>query len=383
MQKPRSNQYPMPRNWSRKINLSIALLLGALSVSYSQTCEPADCLWPGDANRNGVANHLDVLWLGLATADVIGGPLRDNATFSWTPQDPPADWASSYPVSGTNFKYADSNGDGWIDGMDLDLFPHVYGQMNDQFSGFLGNDIPGDDLFYEISNPNPQPGEIVDVSIHLGDADNFIEGISGIAFTVTWDTAIVNEQATVFNEVGGWMNVAGPDFYSSAKLDGPLGIVEPEIALTRLEGTTVSGAGEIVQMRIVIEDVIVGLDGQPVDSVQLDLGFKQVLGLNGEEEDLLITHHGTQLLVTDLNRDPKPDMPAKVRIHSGSNQLSLSLEEQADGLCIYNVNGQRVRRWATGFTDLEFPIGDWPAGIYFFQFVRDEHSWVQRVFIGK
>lgn len=366
----------------RKLGILLSCLIAGF-LSYAQTCAPADCLWPGDANRNGVANHLDVLWLGLATADAIGGPSRNDASFTWTPQDPPADWTGSFPVSDINLKYADGNGDGWIDGTDVELFPHVYGQMNDQFSGFLGNDIPGDDLFYEISNPNPQPGEIVDVSIHLGDIDNLIEGISGIAFTVTWDTAIVNEQATIFNEVGGWMNMSGPDFYSSAKLDEPLGIVQPEFALTRLEGTTVSGAGEIVQMRIVIEDVIVGLDGLPVDSVSLDLGFQQVLGLNGEEEDMLITNHATQLLVTHLNVDLAPNLPQRARIQTVASQLSLSLDEPVDGLCVYNVSGQQIRRWATGFTDLEFPIGDWPAGIYFFQFVQNEYTWVQRVHVGK
>ena len=75
------------------------------------------------------------------------------------------------------------------------------------------------------------------------------------------------------------------------------------------------------------------------------------------------------------------DVPRSIGF-AGANQISLSLDQQADGLYIFNVNGQNIRRWATGFTDLEFPTGDWPAGIYFFQFVRDEHTWVQRVFVG-
>lgn len=360
---------------------SLLFLLLPLGLS-AQDCLPEECLWPGDANRNGVCNNMDYLWIGLATQDVFGGPMRDDATFTWTPQPPPADWDGSFPVSAINYKYADTNGDGWIDGDDYEIFPTLYGQFNEQFSEFLGHEIPGDDLFMNISNPNPVPGETVEVSIHLGSEANPIEAISGLAFTITWDTAIVNEQASFFSDQGGWMGTIGDDFYAVAKLDIPLGIVQPELAFTRLEGTTASGAGEIARMHIVIEDVIVGLDGEPVDSVRLDLGFLRVLGINAFEEDMLITSQPNSLLITATEEAPlSPEQPVEVSVFVAGQKLYIKGTKRLNSLLAYDLTGRIICRRAVGFTELEFPVSDWPAGIYLVQLQSDTQQWIEKVVV--
>lgn len=365
----------------KKSKYALFLLLWlSLSFVQAQDCPAEECLWPGDANRNGVCNNMDYLWLGLASGDIFGGAIRADATINWTPQNPPVDWTSSFPVSGINYKYADTSGDGWIDGADLELFPDLYGQFNDQFTDFLGHEIPGDDLFMEISNPNPSPGETVEISIHLGNEANVIEDISGLAFTLAWDTTVVNEEATTFTELGGWMGTIGPNFYATAKLDGPSGIVEPEFAFTRLEGSTVSGSGEIARMRIVIEDVIVGLDGEPLDSIRLDLDFRRVLGINAFEEDLLITSQPGTLLVTETETTVLPS-PFHIQILRLGRNLHISGHEPINSLLVYDAAGHLIRRWANRFTVLEFPVSEWPAGIYFLQFQSDDCSQTKKLFI--
>lgn len=338
-------------------------------------------MWPGDANRNGICNNVDILWIGLASQDEIGGPSRPDADFSWTAQTPGEDWASSFPVSGINYLYADTDGNGWIDGTDLNIFPELAGQTNEFFSGLLGAELPGDDLFFEVSNLAPSPGEEVTVSIHLGDPDNIIQDIYGIAFDIGWDTSIVNEDATVFEIHGGWLGfVPAEEFYSYIKLDSPSGLVEPSVAFTRVRSTPATGQGEIMRMRIVIEDVIVGLDGLPVDSVALDLSFKNVLGLNAFEEDLLITSSPKSLLVTSAEKLPLV-VPPDYKVIQDAQHLKIFAPINIQELQLLDVAGRVLYRRAPDRTEHEIPITGHPAGIYLLSMRFADRIYTSKVWI--
>ncbi|MGK0364459.1 MAG: hypothetical protein ACI85O_001516, partial [Saprospiraceae bacterium] len=53
-----------------------------------------DCVWPGDANANGIANHLDFLAIGYSFGET--GPTRANQSVAWEPLE--ADnWAETLP----------------------------------------------------------------------------------------------------------------------------------------------------------------------------------------------------------------------------------------------------------------------------------------------
>ena len=93
----------------KKVILFISIIALAHFKLNAQCTE--NCVWPGDANVNGIANHLDLLTLGL-TWDATG-PARDNPSVDWVAQDA-TDWADNLPVSGANFKHSDSNGDGQV-----------------------------------------------------------------------------------------------------------------------------------------------------------------------------------------------------------------------------------------------------------------------------
>lgn len=71
----------------------------------------ADCVWPGDANADGIANQEDLLAIGLnATAT---GPTRDGGLF-WGPKAAD-DWSSDL------VKHADTDGNGTIDTADVEV----------------------------------------------------------------------------------------------------------------------------------------------------------------------------------------------------------------------------------------------------------------------
>lgn len=66
-----------------------------------------DCIWAGDANADGIANHCDLL--ALALAENAQGPTR-SGPYNWSPQNG-ADWPESQG-NGANYKHLDADGNG-------------------------------------------------------------------------------------------------------------------------------------------------------------------------------------------------------------------------------------------------------------------------------
>ena len=74
-------------------------------------------LFPGDTNNDGVANHYDLLPIGMAYGQV--GPPRVPAIPNWMPQILEEPWPMTLPVSGINLGFMDSDGNGIIDSLDI------------------------------------------------------------------------------------------------------------------------------------------------------------------------------------------------------------------------------------------------------------------------
>jgi len=73
-------------------------------------CKDLDCVYPGDANKDGKANLYDMLFLGLG--DGYTGEPRIQASLQWKPQAA-ANWDENTP-QGLNYKHFDGDGNGVI-----------------------------------------------------------------------------------------------------------------------------------------------------------------------------------------------------------------------------------------------------------------------------
>ena len=184
----------------------IVQLKGAYNIQFQTTCDRQeicidDCVWPGDANADGIADYRDILEIGLAFSSE--GPMR-SSLFGWLPLYAD-DWDDSF-INGTNFKHADCNGDGIVDESDFNKvtdqlfynFTHDEYQANatcdegDQLrirKGFLGNEIL-DTLFI---------GQNDIIGVELDYADS----LYGLAFELTFDTNYI-ELISLMGDFGIW-----------------------------------------------------------------------------------------------------------------------------------------------------------------------------------
>ena len=145
----------------------------------TETICSEDCVWPGDVNQDGIANHFDILGLGMAFGQT--GPTRTDASSLWMPQHAD-DWAN-YILDGTNSKHADCDGNGLVDNEDVAVISQNYAAINSTWDIETDNSssIP---LYLDEPEDGYQVGSI-DIPVLLGTPANEVTGFYGIAFSIS------------------------------------------------------------------------------------------------------------------------------------------------------------------------------------------------------
>ena len=143
-------------------------------------CFDGDCIWPGDINHNGIADHYDLLYWGVMQDQ--SGSARKGLT-SWRGHYG-EDWSQS-TVHGVNFKHGDADGNGLINFDDLErntkhfLFTHDHYVPDNQYP--VGPEI------LLTSDPINASGGISRFSITTNvDLDQ----IHGLAYELEFDTSL-------------------------------------------------------------------------------------------------------------------------------------------------------------------------------------------------
>lgn len=139
-----------------------------------------NCVWPGDANNDGVVNHLDILPLGIKYG--ANGPARPEIGVNWQSYQAPK-WNDTF-INGLSTKYADCDGNGIINTGDLVAISENYRitGKSDTFPNKVRPNAPPLDL--EIMNENLNPGDTVRIALNVGKTSNPISNFYGYATDV-------------------------------------------------------------------------------------------------------------------------------------------------------------------------------------------------------
>ena len=242
----------------RKLILLSHVILLTTSIVTAQVT-----VWPGDVNNNGEVNNIDMLYWGLAKDAT--GPARAIPSSDWDEQTLDDLWTESF-ADGTNFGYADCNGDGVVNDDDLDV-------IKDNFS--LEAPVVDPDIF-DTGNPASDPILLLDpitteidpndtskISLSLGDMANEIDSFFGIAFTLNFNPDLVQDQMMGNNpkvfidflEDDNWINQNPPNHARiEIEVDNEAG--EAQVAIFRRNPGTNSGGGEFGILNIVMVDIV-------------------------------------------------------------------------------------------------------------------------------
>ena len=231
----------------KSYSLSVSDLNGETAYDSLVIIALPECVWPGDANGDGVANNRDVLILGITFGET--GMVRPDAHTNWIGQGAPA-WAQSFG-SGLNYVHADTDGDGEVDFDDFLAIESNYFQPVTNGDSVIGTQ--GVAFYIDSINGNYQAGDTINIPVYLGTSLAPADSIYGIAFSINYDPNLIDSGSVQVSYANSWLGNEGvdlaavsKDFYDHGQID---------IGITRIDHNTVNGFGLVADITVMIDDI--------------------------------------------------------------------------------------------------------------------------------
>lgn len=243
------------------IGKELFVLLGSLTsndcfreiaLRFPECADESD-VWPGDANKDNIANYIDLINVGVAYGS--RGLARAERTTDWA-SIPGSAW-SQFFANGLNYKHADCNGDGIVDARDIGIILANYNKTNGQVE--IPDTLPATDLDPPIRLELPPGGHMgstdprLNIPIILGDAERPVEDIYGLAFVIEFNPEHINPATIDVEILTSWMGVPGVNLAGVDYTDARNGRIE--IAISRTDQNEVSGYGPIAMLRGIKDDI--------------------------------------------------------------------------------------------------------------------------------
>jgi len=197
-------------------------------------------VFPGDCNTDGIVNTDDALYWGLAEGFV--GAVRPNATTDCSPQAC-SDWSQS--VNNINSKHQDGDGNGIIDGQDLQVIISNYACINNYTAPSYVSNTP----IYRIQPLGINNDGKYEYDLYVENGTGGAAIAHGLAFTVS--SNVIPITAVTMGTMNSSLN---PDA-EFAILDGN----QCHAVLTRTDNFDVTCGGPIATFLVATNDVPVGV----------------------------------------------------------------------------------------------------------------------------
>ncbi|MEO1411548.1 MAG: T9SS type A sorting domain-containing protein [Bacteroidota bacterium] len=355
--------------------------LGQVSIGV----DPA-CVWPGDTDTNQVVNHFDLLNIGLAHGS--NGSARPQASLDWRAQAGPA-WNRSTPDGLIDYEHIDTNGDGWIDDRDTLAIHLNWGSMYNLVGSPGGGSDPGEQQgaganlpFYVLADTLVE-GEQYALPLILGEMDLPADSVYGLAFTLTYDVALVVPGSARVGFAGGWLGTEAELLYlqRSRPTDGAV-----DVAVTRRDQQNQSGFGAIGTFYITIEDDIFlrarGGDRQRV----LELGIENVRLISAQREEIPTSPGTTRILLNQQTSTgiPTVDWPSSIEVFPNPVNSVLRLRstgEPLERVRLYSAGGKLVFEALLQAQTFDQSCTDLPEGLYWLEVQTDTDTYTQKLSI--
>ncbi|MFK7907885.1 MAG: T9SS type A sorting domain-containing protein [Chitinophagales bacterium] len=273
------------------------LIIGGEPILIDNLCYTAmeieDAVWPGDTNSDGVANNFDLLPIGIAY--INEGSPRINPTLDWVGQAAD-DWIGNNLASGVNYKHIDCNGDGEILLDDLEGIIQNYGKTHAKSGGKSGSpdDAP---LYVELPEETLNNGDKLTAPIILGTMDIPVTDVHGIAFTVNFDSELVDAQSVAVSFEDCWLGTEGENLVTLSKSFGEEGVID--VAITRLDQVNQTGYGTIGTLTGIIDNIA----GKKKIQQDLVVTVSNVRAISADETDVPVFPTADTVIVTDIQSE--------------------------------------------------------------------------------
>lgn len=249
---------------------------GCSGSDYITVTFDDECVWPGDANYDGIVNNFDLLTMGLAYG--FSGAARVNASLEWMAQFCQT-WANTFG-SGFNYKHADGDGNGVVTNTDPAAIQQNYGKThpiaNNNNNSTNSTVVASMSLQPEIVSCENLPdntGHEIRMNINISDQQTGGDlKAGGIAFSVEYPAGLVTDIRMEFNN--SWLGTEGEDM--TTLVHNVTGEDRLDVALTRINHIDQTGHGVVGCMIATIQDIPTS------DSEQLNFELTRAGGVQSD-----------------------------------------------------------------------------------------------------
>jgi hypothetical protein len=358
---------------------TITTLSGLLLASWLSAQLTGPFVWPGDLNDNGIVNEVDVLYWGIAYG--AQGPSRKLVDGSYIGYPTPDAWTQFFNPN-LNYLYADANGDGQVNDADLQTIDRNFNLRNsatilsDAFPQTI--EAPAPPIHLQLKAPTDPNSPEITFEISLGDATTPVDSFYGFSFRLHYDSQVAPNGLSLKIAAENWIEQSSNELRMLVKDFPDQGLAQ--VALTRIDQQTVSGAGVILRGIIVVEDIVF-TPGR--DSFVLELDSAR-----------LITNHlmGYQTTpvrasITNLAVPASSATPiAPLKIFPNPCLLHCWLqtqrpEERIQEINVYNALGQPQAQLLQDSDKLALSVQHWPTGMYFLLVRTNQGLYTEKILI--
>jgi hypothetical protein len=335
-------------------------------------------VWPGDANRDLVADKNDILAIGVAYGST--GQPRDSSTIEWRGLVAPK-WGMKL-INGKDYKNVDCNGDGIINAKDTIAVIKNYGLTHNfkEAQPVYVNGLP--DLFFSFPADTVKTGSTISVPILLGTATTPANGIYGIAFTVKYDPTLIDTSEIGLLLNGSWLGTSGTNLISITKNFSSFG--QMDIAIVRTNQQNVSGYGKIAELNFRVKDDV---SGQPSGTIYKTLTLETSKLKSISSAEVIIPVNVGKDSVVIKNAGP---LGIRQHTHSGSvkvypNPTSGIINVDINMVDVklvrlINILGETVRLISSNIGNkLTIDTESLPQGIYYLSVITSQEMLVKQV----
>ena len=307
-----------------------------------------DCVWPGDLNADGIANHLDLIatFFGLGAT----GPTRSGPHF-WSPRN--GEIWNDEQVLGPNNKHLDANGDGVCSPADFEQTLLFYNYTRPDFVP-EETQTEGDELAFVRTNGQPltglSPGQILSCRVRLNSP---IQNLRAIAFRLEYDP--------FFYEM--FRPSASASFSANFSREVAPGVLD--MAIFKEEDLPTNENIELVQILVTLEG-----DIPPIFPTDLTcIEFKNIRAYlsDGTEVELGATKATLQIDGIVSTDDFLENNLIKLYPNPVVDQLNVEFNGHIpEWVEIVGATGQRY--FLTEQVDANLSMANLPAGVYYLRF---------------
>ena len=335
---------------------------------------PADSVWPGDANYDGVANNQDLLAIGLKYGYV--GSARPNASLNWVAQAS-LDWGDTL-ANGVDIKHLDTNGDSLILASDTLAILQNYGLMHNKGQQSHSGPL----LYLTFTEDTILAGDTATVLVQLGQDTALAQNMYGLAFSINYDTSLVDANSIEVSYQNSWLGDKGTDMLTLHK-NFPLNSFL-DMALTRTNQQNQSGFGEIARIRVIMVD---DLTAKTNVAKTLWMGLSNIYAISADESEIALSSQAGSVVVFEEEQNNtalEPDWFRQVQIFPNPTTASLQIKLDkvwASELSLLDLTGKEVIRKQDQATHYELNLSSLPKGIYLLRLHTEKGIFQEKVIL--